>query len=93
MARLDDVHVCSQIENRGIGSMLVSKAIEECKRREHKGIHGNLSDEDRDHFPKLKHFYENLGFSVVIFAEDRPRNQSNWAGRIEMLFDKVGEES
>ena len=88
-ARLDDVRVDSLIEDRGLGSMLVREAIEECKRRGHKGVYGYLSDVDRDHFPKLKHFYKNLGFSVVIYSEERPKHQTSWAGKIEMLFDNV----
>ena len=88
-ARLDDVRVSNQTENRGLGSMLVREAIEECKRGGHKGIYGHLSEVDRDHFPKLEHFYKKLGFSVVIYSEDRPKHQSSWAGKIEMIFDNV----
>ena len=53
-ALLADVRVDGPVENRGLGSMLVRTAIEECKRRGHKGIDGYLSDVDRDHFPKTR---------------------------------------
>ena len=93
MAFLHDVRVDSHIENRGLGSMRVREAIEECKRRGHKGICGYLSDVDIDHFPKLKYFYEKLWFSVVIYSEDQPKHQSSWAGKVEMIFENVRAES
>ena len=61
MAFLNDVRVDTHIANRGLGSMLVREAIEECIRRGHKGIDGYLSSADSDHFPKLMHFYKKLG--------------------------------
>ena len=72
IARIADVRVDREVENRGIGSMLVREVISECKRRGHKGIDGYLSSVDRDHFSKLKQFYEKLGFSVVFYEKDHP---------------------
>ena len=43
MAHLMDVEVNERMENRGAGSMLVGQAIEECKRRGHEGIEGEIS--------------------------------------------------
>ena len=93
MALQNDVRVDCHIENRGLGSMLVKKAIEECIRRGHKGIYGYLSEADRDRFLKLKHFYKKLGFSVVFYAEEHPDYRFDRVGTIEMVFDNVREES
>lgn len=82
VARLEDVRVNCQFENRGIGFMLVRTAISECKRRGHNGIEGNLGAVDRGHLPKLIHFYEKLGFSVVLYDEE----QIAGIGEIEMAF-------
>lgn len=89
MAYLTDVRVDSRIENRGIGSMLASRAIDECKQRGHEGIEGFLSDADIDHFPKLKRFYNKLGFSVVFSDPKDADYRYNRAGEIEMIFNSA----
>ena len=86
MAHLTDVRVERRMENRGAGSMLVRRAIEECKRRGHKGIEGDLSSVDMDHFDKLKHFYEKLGFTVIFYEPEHPDYRNPWDGKIEMTF-------
>ena len=86
MAHLTDVRIHKRMENRGAGSMLIRLAIEECRRRGHKGIGGNLSDVDSDHFDKLKHFYEKLGFTVTFFDRQPSAYRKSWAGKIEMVF-------
>ena len=93
MARLADVRVDGPIENRGLGAMLVRKTIEECKRRGHKGMYGYLSDVDIGHFPKLEYFYRKLGFSVSFCDMTRPDYRYSRAGKIEMVFDNVRNES
>ena len=65
------------------------KLIKECKRRGHEGIEGKLSSVDSDHFDKLKHFYEKLGFTVVFYAPEHPDYRQNRVGKIEMLFSKL----
>ncbi len=93
-ARLSDVRISSpHIENRGMGSMLVREAIEECIRRGHKGIYGYLSNVDRDHFQKLKHFYKKLGFSVGFYAVEHPDYRFDRVGKIEMCINNVRAES
>ena len=87
IARLIDVRVDRRVEDRGIGSMLVKEAIAECKRRGNKGIYGDLSIADKDYFPKLEHFYEKLGFSVVFYEKDHPADGGWRVGKIEMLFE------
>ena len=86
VAHLTDVRIHKRMENRGAGSMLVRRAIEECKRRGHKGIEGDLSDVDIDHFDKLKHFYEKLGFTVIFYEPDHPDYRNPWDGKITILF-------
>ncbi len=88
MAQLTDVEIEKWAENRGVGSMLVARAIEECKRRGHKGMEGDLSSVDSDHFDKLKHFYEKLGFTVTFFDRNHPDRRGWKVGRIEMMFDE-----
>ena len=86
IARLAYVQVDDRIENRGMGTMLVREAVKECKRRGHRGIDGYLSSADSDHFLKLKHFYTNLGFSVVFFTEKHPDYSHDRVGKIEMVL-------
>lgn len=86
MAHLTDVEVEKWAENRGVGSMLVQRAIEECKRRGHKGMEGDLSGVDADHFDKLKYFYEKLGFTVTFFGREPSDIRKSWAGNIEIIF-------
>ena len=93
MAFVNDVRVDRSIEDRGLGSLLVREAIEECKRRGHKGMYGYLSDVDIGHFPKLEYFYRKLGFSVSFNDMTRPDYRYNRAGTIEMVFDDVRTES
>ena len=73
--------------------MLVREVIKECKRRGHEGIEGKLSDADSDHFDKLKHFYEKLGFSVGFYTEEHPDYRFDRVGEVEMVFDNVRRES
>ena len=89
MAHLMDVQVNRHMENRGVGSMLVQEAAKECKLRGHRGIEGKISSVDSDHFDKLKHFYEKLGFTVVFYAPEHPDYRHNRVGKIEMLFSQL----
>ena len=93
MALLTDVELNRYMENRGAGSMLVQRAIEECKRRGHKGIEGKLSSVDTDHFDKLKYFYEKLGFTVAFHDMSHPDCRYDRAGKIEMVFNNARKRS
>lgn len=86
IGRLVDVRVDSSMENRGVGSMLVKAAIEVSKRRGNLGIDGKIRRVDPDHFDKLKHFYEKLGFDFELFDAERLDVRSNTVGRIFMRF-------
>ena len=89
IARLNDLQVGAPFENRGMGSMLVREALEICKRLGQEGMEGDLSIVDSDHFDKLKHFYEKLGFSVVFYRPGDPEYRTSRVGRIEIKFDNV----
>ena len=86
MAHLTNVEINTGMENRGAGSMLVRRAIEACRRRGHKGIEGDLSRNDSDHFNKLKYFYENLGFTVIFYEPEHPDYRNPWDGKITLVF-------
>ena len=92
IARLNDIQVDAPFENRGMGSMLVREALEICKRLGQEGMDGDLSIVDSDHFDKLRHFYEKLGFSVVFYSPGDPDYRISRVGKIEMLFNNVREE-
>ncbi len=86
IAHIVDLQVSDHMENRGVGSMLVRQIVEECRRRGHSGVGGDLSRQDRDHFDKLKHFYEKLGFTVEFYGADHPANDGTILGSIKMMF-------
>ncbi len=85
-AVLEDIYVDPEVENRGLGSMLLGKAIGACREREHKGIWGRLSSGDSDHFDKLKHFYERHGFTVTFHSPDHVRYNPSYPGEVRLDF-------
>ena len=87
IARLMDVVVDDEVQNRGVGSMLIRAAMNDCQRLGSLGIDGEISSVDEDHFPKLKHIYEKLGFSFDLYASDQFNGRSNTVGEIEIRFD------
>ena len=87
-AVLADIRVDWRMENRGLGSMLLSRVIAVCRARRHEGIEGKLSRADSDHFDKLKHFYEKFGFTVTFYPPDHPRRDSVWLGEIRLEFQR-----
>ena len=86
IGRIIDVRVNRFMENRGVGSMLVKAAIDACKRRGNLGIDGEINRVDGDHFDKLKHFYEKLGFDFELFDTEGLDDQARAVGRIFMRF-------
>lgn len=89
IARLNDLQVAAPNEDRGMGSMLVKEALEICRRLGHEGMEGDLSIVDSDHFDKLKHFYEKLGFSVVFYKPGDPDYGISRVGKIDFRFDNL----
>lgn len=85
-ALLADIHVDWRMENRGLGSMLLTAVIEACRARGHEGIEGKLSRTDSGHFDKLKHFYEKFGFIVTFYPPEHPRYNPQWPGEIRLVF-------
>ena len=86
LARLLDIRIDERMENRGVGSLLLGEAVRECKRLGSPGMEGDLSREDKDHFDKLKYFYEKEGFTVEFFSPDDPRYSDVILGRVEIIF-------
>ncbi len=86
-ARLMDVVVDNEVQGRGVGSMLIRVAMNDCQRMGSLGMHGEISSVDEDHFPKLKHIYEQLGFSFVLYDSDQLNERSNTVGEIEIRFN------
>lgn len=87
IARLMDVKVNGEAQDRGIGTMLIRAAMDDCKRLGSVGMDGEISSVDANHFPKLKHIYEKLGFSFVLYGSDQLNERSNTVGEIEIRFD------
>ena len=85
-ALLADIHVDRRMENRGLGSMLLTAVIEACRARGHKGIEGRLSRADSGHFDKLRHFYEKFGFIVTFYPPEHPGYNSQWPGEMRLVF-------
>ena len=75
--KIRDWRVPERYENRGIGSMLISEAILECRYRDVKRITGDLSAVDKDHFDKLKYIYKKHGFTVRFFDPNTIKRNSN----------------
>ena len=86
IAHIVDLRVSDYMQNRGVGSMLVRQAVDECKRRGHLGIDGDLSREDQSHFDRLERFYEKMGFSVEFYHADDPANDGTIVGGIKTMF-------
>ena len=87
IARLMDVVVDGEVQDRGVGTMLIKAAMNDCKRLGSMGMDGKISSVDENHFPKLKHIYEKLGFSFVLYDSDQSNGKSNTVGEIEIRFD------
>ena len=67
--------------------MLVREALEICQRLGQEGMDGDLSIVDSDHFDKLKHFYEKLGFSVIFYSPGDPDYRISRVGKIDIKFE------
>ena len=89
MAYLVDIRVCQEVENRGLGTLLLKAIIEDCRRRGHTGIEGHFSDTDRDHFDKLEYWYSKYGFSIKFYDEADGRQSRSKVGRVWMMFDRT----
>ena len=59
-----------------MGTLLLQAVIEDCKRQGYKGIEGDLSEPDRDHFDKLKTWYPKNGFSVKVYEEKESKQSA-----------------
>ena len=85
MALLQDIEV--QLENIGIGTLLLQAIIEDCEGRGHRGLEGYLSAADRDHFDKLQYWYSKNGFSIEFYGQEAGQTP-NKVGRVWTIFDQ-----
>lgn len=79
-AVLGDVEVNDRMRRRGIGSLLVEYAIDECRRRGCNVLTGEIIG--RENLCELRNFYEKLGFS---FTKSEP-NDTRRGGTIRKVI-------
>lgn len=63
------------VTNEGLGSIVLKKAIEIAKERKCTSIKGELGsgdllDNDKEHKPRLLHFYKKFGFQISLNSEE-----------------------
>lgn len=56
--------IVSNIEDRGYGSIMLSRIVELARKLKIRELRGNLSSADSDHFDKLEYFYKKHDFEV-----------------------------
>jgi GNAT superfamily N-acetyltransferase len=67
----DIVIIDESLENRGIGTLILT-FVEHLVRLQGIGkLYGELSHADADHLDKLEHFYNKLGFDFVLHESQR----------------------
>lgn len=54
----------ASMENKGYGTIMLSRLLKLAQKLKIREIKGNLSSVDSDHFDKLEHFYKKHGFRV-----------------------------
>ena len=86
-AVLLDIRIDEEVENRGVGSLLLKAIIEDCKIQGHIGIEGDLSETNLDHFDKLAHWYPKNGFSIEFYDEEQMQQNGGKPGRVSITFD------
>ena len=86
-AVLLDIRIDEEVENRGVGTLLLKAIIEDCKLQGHVGIEGDLSETDRDHFDKLAHWYPKNGFTIEFYDEEEIQQAGGKPGRVWITFD------
>lgn len=85
VAKIEDLEVDSDIENRGIGSSLL-KFMENWA-REHgvKKLIGDLSDVDAEHIGKLSYFYRKHGYKFQLNNAEE-KTSSTFIGKVEKIL-------
>lgn len=61
---LADIDIPRRYVNQGIGSKLIERFEDICKKKGITEICGNLSDSDVDHKDRLLHFYKKHGYEI-----------------------------
>ena len=81
-AKIEDLEVNPELENRGIGSSLLQLIEEWAKKHGVRKLIGDLSGVDVDHLDKLKHIYEKHGY-IFMLGPTGQKNGSVFIGEIE----------
>lgn len=68
---LNDIKMKNQPPNQGYGSVLLANLIDIAKKRNVNCITGSLSDNDKDHVDRLKHFYKKHNFEVIQYGDTK----------------------
>lgn len=85
VAKIEDLEVDSDLENRGIGSSLL-KFMENWA-REHgvKKLIGDLSSVDAEHIDKLSYFYRKYGYKFQLHDAEE-KTSSTFIGKVEKIL-------
>ena len=65
-AKIEDLVVPERLENRGIGSLLLSFVEVWLRQQCVREIHGKLNEADSGHYDKLEYFYKKHGYSFDV---------------------------
>lgn len=85
VAKLEDIAVDPSLEDRGIGSLLLSYLERWSVRNGIIALYGDLNRKHADHFDKLEYFYHSHSWTWEEFSPDDPRfsPDSPHVGRVE----------
>lgn len=81
-AKLQDLKIDSNLENKGIGSALLTLIEIWAKKYGVNKIVGNLSEVDANHLDKLRYFYNKHGYNFLMYEPEKI-GDSIMIGKIE----------
>ena len=76
------IRVRKEYEDRGIGSLLINLVERWEIERGVTKICGDISIKDKDHFDRLKHFYNKNGWTFELFDKSKITPGSSSVGRV-----------
>ena len=85
-AKIEDLEVNPELENRGIGSSLLELIEEWVRNHGIRKLIGDLSNVDGDHLDKLRHIYKKHGY-IFALSSAGEKNSSVFIGKIEKVID------
>ncbi|MFC1870234.1 hypothetical protein ACFLYE_03080 [Chloroflexota bacterium] len=85
VAKLESIRVDTDLENRGLGSLLLDYIDRWTKAHGIIALYGDLMAAHAPSFEKLEHFFTTQGWTWELFKEDDPRRQAGSVvvGRVE----------